>query len=135
VDEARAHFDAALAIHRAMSDRSSEGVTLAHMASLLLRQGAFGAAQEALERGEALLREVDAGLDYDSRQTPGTASQVSAKAGPGAAHAFADNRRRDRVLLDSSPVDCRRAILVREVSGLPQRNRRLLETDLKHIAR
>jgi tetratricopeptide (TPR) repeat protein len=57
-EDARAHFDLALAIHRDVGNRKSEGSILGSLGELLARQGRFGDASEALRTGEALLREV-----------------------------------------------------------------------------
>ncbi len=52
------HLDQALAIHRAVGNRRSEGFVLGSLGELLARQGRFDEARESFRRGEALLREV-----------------------------------------------------------------------------
>jgi tetratricopeptide (TPR) repeat protein len=63
MEQARADYESAIVIHRAMNDRRSEGDTLSHMAGLLRRQGSIPAARDALAKAESLLREVDAQVE------------------------------------------------------------------------
>ena len=58
MEEARAHCDQALATHRAVGNRRSEGAVLGSLGDLLARQGRLGEAREAFGAGEAILREV-----------------------------------------------------------------------------
>lgn len=57
---ARAHYESALATRRLVSDRRSESLTLADMASPLQHQGSVEAARETIAAVEPLLRQVDA---------------------------------------------------------------------------
>ena len=63
MDEARAHYDAALAIVREVGDRRTEGTFLGKLGALELRLGRCEEAQAAFARGELLLREVGERLE------------------------------------------------------------------------
>jgi tetratricopeptide (TPR) repeat protein len=57
-DEARDHFEAALAIGRALGDRRSEGQCLSYLGLLHARQANLDEARRCLDSSEALLRAV-----------------------------------------------------------------------------
>ena len=64
MEEARAHFDAALAIHREMGNRGFEGVVLGNLAGLLQEQGRMNEARVHHEAALAIAHEVgDRGLE------------------------------------------------------------------------
>jgi tetratricopeptide (TPR) repeat protein len=60
---ARAHYEAALEVHREMNDQRSEGDTLAHLADLLRSLGSMQGAWETLAEAESLLRKVNAQVE------------------------------------------------------------------------
>jgi tetratricopeptide (TPR) repeat protein len=62
-EDARALFEAALVIHRQAGDHRWEGIVLGNLGSLHLQEGRIAEAQDALARGEALLRASKAVID------------------------------------------------------------------------
>jgi tetratricopeptide (TPR) repeat protein len=58
MDEAREHFERALALARETGARHTEGALLGYLGGLHGRRGRLEEARTALARGEALLREV-----------------------------------------------------------------------------
>jgi len=63
MEDAHALFQDALEVHRQVENRREEGLILGSLGALAASQGQWGLAAASLERGEALLRDVDDKLE------------------------------------------------------------------------